>query len=76
MQTTTIRLTSDQSMAPQITEVRVFETEDGAMAGKIDIGRTHRHGRTPGYRQEMTADEADMLAKLLMAAAQAARHTA
>ena len=74
MQTTTIRLTSDQSMAQQLTEIRVFETEDGAMAGKIDIGRNHGHGHTPAYRQEMTADEADMLAKMLMDAARASRH--
>ena len=74
MKTTNIHLTSYQSVAQQLTEIRVFETEDGAMAGKIDLGRSYGIGHTPAYRQEMTADEADMLAKMLMDAAQAARH--
>ncbi len=68
MKTTTINLTSDQSTAQQRTEIRVHRS------GKIDLGRNYGHGSTPGYRQEMTADEADMLAKLLMDAAQASRH--
>ena len=67
MTTMTINLTSDQSTAQQRTEIRIHRS------GKIDIGRSYSHGRTPEYRQEMTSNEAEMLANMLLDAALVAR---